>query len=390
MNFLFTAREGARHSVFRSHFTRIVCVALVASAAASCKQESAAPPPQPKPVTVAKAEKRDVPFYLDEIGNCTAYETVVIQPQVSGPVTEIHFTDGQEVKQGDLLFVIDRRPYKAALDKAKAMLAQDQAKLENARAQYNRTEELSKTKVVSSADLDTARANMDAASGTVQADQAAVDQAQINFDYCSIYAPVNGRASKRMVDAWNVVNANTTQLLLIQRQDPIYAEFTIPEQALPQVRKFIAAGTLTVEASFPDDPSKKRAGKFDFLDSGVQQASGTVRLRAVLENSDRMFWPGQFVNIRILLDEIKGAVLVPGEALQVGANGPFVFVVSKDNVVEMRPVKPGQRQEDMVVITNEGAKPGEGIQPGDTVVITGQMSLSPGAKVNIVDNPAGS
>ena len=327
----------------------------------------------------------DVPFYLDEIGNCTAYETVVIQPQVSGPVTEIHFTDGQEVKKGDLLFVIDRRPYKAALDRAKAMLAQDQAKLENAQAQYNRTEELSKTKVVSSQDLDNSRANADAAAGTVQADQASVEQAQINVDYCSIYSPVDGRASKRMVDAGNVVNANATQLLLIQRQDPIYAEFTIPEEALPQVRKFIAAGTLTVEASFPDDPSKSRTGKFDFLDSGVQQASGTVRLRAVFENSDRLFWPGQFVNVRILLDEIKGAVLVPGEALQVGANGPFVFVVNKDNVVEMRPVKPGQRQENMVVITNEGAKPEEAIQPGDTVVVTGQINLAPGAKVSVVD-----
>ncbi len=351
--------------------------------ASACNRQAPPAEPVPKPVTTAMAQMRDVPFYLDEIGNCTAYESVVIQPQVSGPIMEIHFTDGQEVKKGDPLFTIDERPYQAALDRAQATLAQDKAKQTNANLQYKRTEELSKTKVVSPQDLDNARSNLDAAAGTVQADQAAVEQAQINLDYCNIHSPIDGRASKRMVDAGNVVNANSSSLLLIQRQDPIYADFSIPEEALPKVRKFIAAGTLKVQASFADDPSKSRVGEFNFLDSGVQQASGTVRLRAVFHNEDRLFWPGQFVNVRVLLDLLKDAVLVPDEAVQVGANGPFVFVVKSDNTVELRSVKPGQRQNNMVVIS-------EGVKAGETVVVTGQISLSPGAKVKIIGADNGS
>lgn len=352
-------------------------VLALALCAAACGKKADTAAIAPKPVNVTQAIAKDVPFYLDEIGNCTAYESVVVEAQVSGPITQIHFTDGQELKKGDPLFTIDPRPYQALLTRAKAMLAQDQAKLENAQTLFKRAQELDKTKVVAQQDLDTARANADAAAGIVQADQASVDQAQINLDYCTIVSPIDGRASKRMVDAGNVVTANTTQLLLIQRQDPIYAEFIVPEGALPKVRQFIAAGTLKVEASFADDPSKSRTGKFDFLDSGVQQSTGTVRMRAVFDNSDRLFWPGQFVNVRVLLDVLKDAVLVPDEALQVGANGPFVFVVKADQTVELRSVKPGQRQENMVVIS-------EGVKAGETVVTTGQISLSPGAKVAIV------
>jgi multidrug efflux system membrane fusion protein len=337
-----------------------------------------APPgePPPKAVSVATADSRDVPIYLDEIGNCIAFETVTIQPQVSGPVTEIHFTDGAELKKGVALFTIDPRPYQAALDKAKATLAQDSAKHDYDVAQLKRSMELSRTKVVSPQDLDSAQSTAETSAGTMQADAAAVEQAQINLDYCAIRSPIDGRASKRLVDAGNVVTANVTQLLLIQRQDPIYADFTIPEGALPQVRKFIDAGSLKVQASFADDPSKTRVGEFNFLDSGVQQSSGTVRMRAILKNDDRLFWPGQFVNIRVLLDTIPNAVLVPNEALQVGNNGPFVFIVKKDNTAELRPVKPGQRQGSEVVIT-------EGIAAGETVVITGQIALAPGTKVDV-------
>lgn len=355
---------------------RGISAALGALFLAACGRETPLPPPPPKAVSVAKAVTRDVPIYLDEIGNCTAYETVTIQPQVSGPIVEIHFTDGDDLKKGELLFTIDPRPYQAALDKAQATLAQDRAKHEYDESQLKRSEELSKTKVVSAQDLDSARSNAQASSSTVQSDEAAVEQAQINLDYCSIRSPIEGRASKRMVDLGNVVSANTTPLLLIQRQDPIYADFTIPENSLPRVREFISAGTLKVQAGFPDNPSKNRVGAFNFLDSGVQQSSGTVRMRAIFKNEDRLFWPGQFVNIRILLDTIKDAVLVPNEAVQVGSNGHYVFVVKQDLTVDLRPVKPGQRQGDAVVVS-------EGVQPGETVVVTGQIALAPGAKVDV-------
>jgi membrane fusion protein, multidrug efflux system len=343
----------------------------------SCGPKTAKPAgPPPRAVSIAKAESRDVPVYLDAIGNCVAFETVTVQPQVSGPVTEIHFTDGAELKKGDALFTIDPRPYQAALDKAKATLAQDSAKHDYDEAQLKRSMEMNRTKVIAPQDLDNARSTAAASAAAVQADAAAVAQAQINLDYCAINSPIGGRASKRQIDVGNVVTANVTQLLLIQRQDPIYADFTIPEAALPQVRKFIDAGSLKVQASFADDLSKSRVGEFNFLDSGVQQSSGTVRMRAILKNEDRLFWPGQFVNIRILLDTIRDAVLVPNEALQVGNNGPFVFVVKKDNTAELRPVKPGQRQGNDVVIT-------EGIATGETVVTTGQLALAPGTKVDI-------
>jgi multidrug efflux system membrane fusion protein len=214
----------------------------------------------------------------------------------------------------------------------------------------------------------------------VAADEAAVETAQINLDYCAIRSPITGRTSKRMVDGGNVVEANKTQLLLIQRQDPVYVDFSVPESELHRVRHYNQAGTLKVEARFPDDPSISREGEFDFLDSGVQTNAGVVRMRAILKNEDRLFWPGQFVNVRLVLDTLKDAVLVPNEAVQVGRAGPFVFVVKEDNTVALRAVKPGQKHGKEIVIT-------EGVKPGETVVVTGQITLSPGATVAIVPQP---
>jgi multidrug efflux system membrane fusion protein len=342
----------------------------------SCGQKQGAQPPRPvRAVTVATAESRDVPVYLDEIGNCSAYEMVSVQPQVSGMLVDIHFKDGGEVKKGDLLFTIDKRPFQAALDKARATLEQDKAKDAFNQTQLQRNQELRKTKVVAQQELDNAISAAASSRATVMADQAAVEAAEINLDYCEIHSPIDGRTGKRQVDIGNVVTPNSaTPLLVIQRQQPIYVDFTVPESALPRVRQFKAAGTLKVEASFADDPQKKREGDFDFLDSGVQPNSGTIRMRAILDNTDRLFWPGQFVNVRLLLDTMKGAVLVPNESLQVGQQGQFVFVVKPDSTVELRPVQPGQPQGDDVVIS-------KGLKEGETVVVTGQIALAPGTQV---------
>ena len=350
-----------------------LCAVLVL---ASCGRKASPPQMPMRPVTAAIAASRDVPIYLDEIGTCTAYESVTIKPQVSGPITAIQFSDGAEVSKGDLLFTIDPRPYQAALGKARATLEQDRAKAVYDQSQLLRNEELRRNKVTAPQDLDSARSLAQSSQAAVMADEAAVETAQINLDYCFIKSPIEGRTSKRMVDLGNVVTVNATLLLLIQRQDPIYADFTIEESALPRVRRFIDAGTLKVQASFADDPSKSRMGDFNFIDNGVQSESGTVRMRAVFENKDRFFWPGQFVNIRILLDTIKDAVLVPNEALQIGNNGPFVFIVKPDATVELRLVKPGQRQGDDVVIA-------EGVKQGEQVVVTGQLALAPGTHVKV-------
>jgi len=346
--------------------------------AGGCGKKQASTPPRPvRAVSVAQAQARDVPIYLDEIGNATAYEEVRVQPQVTGAIVGIHFKDGAEVHKGDLLFTIDPRPYQAALEKAKATLEQDRAKAAYDQSQVKRYEELSKTKVIAPQEFDSLRSVAQASQAALQADEALINAAQINRDFCEIHASIDGRSGRRLVDLGNLVISNSTQLLLIQRQDPIYVDFTIPESALPDVRKYREKGTLKVEASFADAPEKRREGTFDFLDSGVQQNSGTVRVRALMENQDRLFWPGQFLNVRLRLDVLQNAVLIPVEALQVGQTGPFVFVVKADSTVELRRVKPGQRQQEEVVIA-------EGLAVGETVVVAGQLALAPGAAVKTV------
>jgi membrane fusion protein, multidrug efflux system len=361
------------------YFSRLLPLLLASVVICGCQRKAPTPgvkPPQP--VTVAKAEAREVPLYLDEIGHCTAFEAVTIRPQVSGAIVGVEFKDGAEVNQGDQLFQVDPRPFRAALDKAKATLAQDRAKAEYAKIQVQRNQDLQQKKVIAPQEYDSLKSVADAAVATVQADEAEVDTAQINLDFCQIRSPIGGRASKRAVDQGNIVISNSTALLIIQRQDPIYVDFTVAEEVLPKVRHYLAKGTLKVQASFANEPAKKRSGQFDFLDNGVQTGTGTVRMRAFLENKDRLFWPGQFVNVRLVLDAIKDAVLIPNEALQVGQDGPFVFVVKADHTVDLRHVKPGQRQEESIVIT-------EGLAAGETVVVTGQIALSPGPSVKIVE-----
>jgi len=348
---------------------------------ASCKK---APPPAarpPRPVTVASAAAKDVHLYIDEIGRCVAVERVMIRPQVSGPITAIHFADGADVKKGDPLFSIDPKPFQAALDQANSGLTQEEAKAAFDAAQLQRSQKLSDRQVVSPQDLDSARSAKLASQAGLLTSRAQIEQAEINLDYCSINSPIDGRAGKRLVDAGNIVTANTTDLLEIQRQDPIYVEFIIPENQLSEVRRYIAKGTLEIVITLPDYPDKARRGKLDFLDSGVQSTSGTVLMRGVFDNQDRLFWPGQFVEVRILLDKLPGAVLVPFEAVQTGANGSFVFVANPDQTVSTREVTTGQRHGADIVIAS-------GIKEGETVVVTGQLGLSNGAKISIVaDKP---
>ena len=361
------------------HF--LPALVLCAAALAACGKSAPLPAQRPpKPVVAVSAEVRDVPRYLDEIGRCVAFQTVLIRPQVSGPITSIAFTDGAELKKGDLLFTIDPRPYQAVLDRAKATLAQDQAKAAYDLSQLQRNQKLSDRQVSSAQDLDSAKSAEKSSQATLLADAASITAAQINLDYCTIRSPIDGRAGKRVVDIGNIVDSSTPSLLQIQRQDPIYAEFTIPESSLACVRKFLASGNPDVMISFPEHPEINRVGKLDFLDSGVRPDSGTVVLRANIPNADRLFWPGQFVNVRLLLETIKDAVLVPSEAVQIGGAGPFLFVVKPDDTVEMRAVKVGQRQGDLVVVS-------EGVRAGEMVVVTGQLGISPGAPVKIVPSP---
>jgi membrane fusion protein, multidrug efflux system len=317
--------------------------------------------PPARPVTIAKVVTKDVPLYLDEIGTCAAYETVQVQAQVSGQIMTRHFQDGSDVKQGDPLFTIDPRPYQATLDQAKAQAALDQVTLK-------RQEDLRARKVIAQQDYDIAVAN-------AKKSQAAAEAAQVNLDYCYIKSPINGRVGLRNVDVGNLVGPSTSPLVTIQGLDPIYTDFTVAENDLPLVRKYLGGTNVKVQTYLSDGSIAPRTGDLYFIDNAVQPGSGTVKARGVTPNPDRALWPSKFVRVRFILDILKDATLVPSQAVQVSQSGPFVFVVKPDNTVDLRPVKPGQRQEgDLTVIES-------GVKPDETVVVTGQLALSPGAKV---------
>ena len=340
---------------------RVACALIALLAFSACGKKGAQKTPPPRNVAVAKATTKDVPLYLDEIGTTGAYETVQIKAQVTGQIISREFTDGGDVKKGDLLFKIDPRPYEAVLSAAKADLALAQANLK-------RQTELAAKNVTATQELDTARANAMRA-------EAALAAAQVNLDFCDVRAPIDGRAGLRNVDVGNVVNpGGDTPLVTIQGLDPIYTDFTVAEPDLPLVRRYLENPHLKVLTDAEDDSVPPRLGDLYFIDNAVQPGAGTVKLRAVTPNPDRALWPSQFVRVRLILDLLKDATMVPSGAVQIGQNGPYVFVVKADSTLDLRPVKPGQAHGDETVIT-------EGVTPGELVVISGQLQLSPGVKV---------
>ena len=356
----------------------LVAAALLAAAACSRGNVHAAAPAMPPPlVTAVRATAQDVPRYLDEIGRNAAFEAVTVTPQVNGRIVERHFQDGENLRRGQLLFVIDPRPYKAQVDSAQASLAQAKAALDLAKIQFTRDQEVIGQKAISQQDYDTKKNTVDVDQAQVEAAEAALETAKINLEYCYIHSPIDGRAGARLVDVGNVVQPNTTSLLSIQHLDPIYANFTITEGDLPAVQKQMSRGTLKAAVRLPSDAeSTARSGRVEFLDNAVQNGTGTVNLRATMSNSDHHFWPGQFVDVKLVLSTEKGAVLIPNQAAQISQRGPFVYVVKSDDTAELRPVKLGQRQGDQVVVT-------EGVAPNERVVLAGQMLVRPGGKVRV-------
>ena len=383
----------------------IVTMPLIAGCRGQAQSEFDRPPAS---VSAVAAITQDVPIYLDAIGRTTAREVVQIQPQVSGRIVSIHFTDGADVKKGALLFTIDPRPFEANLQEARANLAKDRAAKTQAEAnlakdvaqakfgeaQSRRYETLVEQAVVSREQYEQQKANADTLNATVDADRAAVrsaaeaikvdeaaiESAQVQLSYCYIHSPIDGRAGQRLVDIGNVVNpgnfGNATSLLVIQRLAPIYADFTISQDDISAVQRNMAQNTLRTEVRLPDDPDNPVIGELTFLDNSVQNATGAVNLRATIPNDDRRFWPGRFVNVRLVLSTLHGAVLVPSTAPQMSAKGPFVFVVKEDSTAEQRPVTVGQSQGELVVIEN-------GVAPGDRVITNGQLGVTPGGKVNV-------
>jgi len=377
----------------------------------------------PAPVSVTVAVSQDVPTYLDAIGKTVAREVVSIQPQVSGRITKIHFTDGANVKKGDMLFTIDTRPFEANLRQAEANVSRDSALKKQAEANLAREvaqakwgetqvkryrqlveqgvvpreqyEQLTANQDSLNANVGAARAAVHSADEAIKVDTAAVESAKVQLSYCLIRSPIDGRAGQRLVDIGNVVNpgggsgnnssgsssGSGNALLVIERLDPIYADFTISQNNLADVQEQMRSGRLRTEVRLPETSEDPVIGQLTFLNNAVENTTGTVGLRATIPNAGHRFWPGRFVNIRLVLSTIHQAVLVPATAPQMSAKGSFVYVVKQDSTAEQRSVSLGQRQGDLVVVET-------GVQPGERVVTNGQLGVTPGGKVR-VEEPAG-
>ncbi len=328
------------------------------------------------PVAVASAVVQDMPVYLTGLGSVTAYNTVSVKSRVDGQLIQVNFREGQQVKKGDLLVLIDPRPYQVQLDQAQAQLFKDRASLRDAQLNYQRFKDLlSESGAMSQQQVDTQKSTADQFEGAVRADQAAIDNAKLQLVYCHITAPVNGRIGLRLVDAGNIVHAtDANPMLVITQLQPISVIFTLPEDSLPVVVKRMKQGTLKVDAYARDDQTKLATGTLLTIDNQIDQTTGTDRLKATFDNADGALFPNQFVNIRLLLDVRKNSTIVPSVAVQRGPQGNFVYVVKADKTVEARTVTVALTQSNQSAI-------GSGLQAGEVVVTDGQDKLQNGAKV---------
>jgi membrane fusion protein, multidrug efflux system len=328
------------------------------------------------PVTVAKATRKNIPVNLTAIGSASAYSTVSVESQVNAELEEVHIKEGQFVKKGDLLFTLDARPFQAALAQAQANLARDQAQAQLDQVQARRYNDLYKAGVGTKEQFDQMQSTADAQEAAVHADQAAVVSAQLQVSYCKIYSPVSGRTGALQVYPGNIVKADSTPALIVINQvNPIYMSFSVPQQYLGSVQKFMARGPLRVEAT-PYGETKPEIGDLTFVDNTVDNTTGTVALKATFRNADYQLWPGQFSTVLLRLDEEENATVVPSQAVQTGQNGDYIYVVNTDMTAEQRNVKVGRTVGADTVIMS-------GIQPGDMVVTDGQLRLIPGIKVHL-------
>lgn len=341
------------------------------------RTKAAAPTASAVPVMAAFAEQKDVPVQVRAIGAVEAYSTVAVKTQITGELTGVYFKEGDDVKKGQLLFTLDKRPFEADLRKQESNLAHDLAQAANARAQQKRYEALVKAGVVSSEAYDQFATSASALDAAVEADKAAVENARVQLQYCSIYSPINGRTGNLIVHRGNMIKANENPPLVnINQLQPIYVTFTVPEQHLSEIKQLSARGKLRVEATIPNDAHGAVPGSLSFFDNTVDQTTGTIKLKGEFVNADRRLWPGQFVDTVLTLRTQPGAIVIPSQAIQNGQQGQYVFVIKKDNTVESRAVSVIQGLDGNVIIQ-------KGLVAGEQVVTDGQLRLVPGARVEI-------
>jgi membrane fusion protein, multidrug efflux system len=329
------------------------------------------------PVTAAPVVLKDMPITLLAIGNVEPYTTVAVKARADGELMSAKFKEGDEVRQGAVLFEIDPRPYAATLKQAQANLLKDKALYDRAVEQEKRYKDLLDKNFISPDAYEQVRTNTATAAATVSADEAAIENARLSLDYCTIRSPVTGYAGRIQIQQGNLIKANdTNSLVTINQIVPIYASFSVPEQNIADIRKYQAAGELKVQAAFPNAAHAPIAGKLSFIDNSADMTTGTIKLKAEFPNTDKALWPGQFVNVVMRLYEQKDAVVAPSAAVQNGPDGQYVYVVKPDMTVELRVIKIASAIANETVITS-------GLKAGDQVVVVGQLRLAPGTKVNI-------
>jgi multidrug efflux system membrane fusion protein len=354
----------------KKNFPTLMVLAAFALAA-GCSKPAGPKATAAVPVLTAKAVEKNMPVRIEPppVGHIMPMLTVTIRPQIGGLISAVNFHEGQEVKKGDLLFTIDPRP-------AQATLAHDQAQLENAQIQFDREEKLFADKLISQDEFDTSKSARDTLAATVQADE-------LNLGYCEIRAPIDGRTGSLQFHEGNVVKSPDDVLLTINQIQPIYAAFAVSERYLPEIQKQMRDRTLPVTASFENLEGEPPAGELSFVDNSVDESTGTILLKATFPNNRSLLWPGQFVTISIQLDELTNAVVVPSQAVQVGQNGEFIYVVQADQTVEMRTVKTGVTFKNETVVQS-------GLKAGETVVTDGQLRLAPKKEVSVKNADAAS
>ncbi len=341
----------------------------------------AAPPKRPIPVLTSTIRQGDMSLYLNGLGTVTAFNSVTVRSRVDGELVKVAFTEGQRVKQGDLLAEIDPRPFQVQLNQAEGPLTRDQAALEIAKQTLERLNQLSVSNAVSQQEIDTQTSLMKQAEGAIQTDRAQIANAKLQLDYCSITSPITGRIGLRLVDRGNMIRANDPNgLAIVTQLQPIAVIFTIPQDEIGRVRKrMLADSKLQVEAYNRDFSIKLASGTLAALDNQVDSTTGTVRLKAVFDNEDEMLFPNQFVNVRLLVDVREKAVIAPAAAIQRGPNFTFAYVFKNDSTVELRKLNLGPAEGAEVIVA-------EGLEPGERVVTDGLEKLQPGAAVALRDS----
>jgi membrane fusion protein, multidrug efflux system len=361
----------------RKNTTKTFLILAIIMGACSSGQNNKQGPARTVPVTVAAAVQKDVPVQLSAIGNVEAYNMVSIRARVGGELQKVFFKEGENVGEGGTLFLLDPRPYAAALRQAEANLARDLVQAQNAGRDRKRYEDLIGKGVVSREQYDQVRTAADAAEAAVKADRAAVENAKLQLEYCTIRSPISGRTGKLMIQMGNMIKANDDNpLVVINQITPIYVTFAMPERDLPEIKRSRDAGAVKVEALIPESSAAPAAGELTFIDNAVNSKTGTILLKATFANTDRALWPGQFVKVVLTLATRPKAVIVPSQAVQTGQGGSYVFVIKNNSTAEMRAVITGASHNNETIIE-------KGVQPKEIVVTDGQLQLTTGTAVEI-------